>query len=255
VEVYIDESGHATQGDVFVLGGVGGTSRQWEGFADDWNAILRSAGLMEPFHAVEFEGAREEWEQFRDRRDEWRRIHDGLTDVIIGHKLTMMGVGVPLPLWREMDEESRRKNDPYLLATEAMVSGLARDSELTTGGALDLAFYFEKRKDTAAAAERMFTAIRNHPLVERRTVSRPSGSETNNGRSYRQPILWRTRSENASSRSSRGTRRSGGSARRSPRTYISGTSQSRGRTRPSSFHQAIESTLGGIVMDRPRPPC
>lgn len=67
-----------------------------------------------------------------------------------------------------MDEEARRKNDPYLLATEAMVSGLARDSELTSGGEVDFAFYFEKREDTAAAAERMFHAIRAHPLVERR---------------------------------------------------------------------------------------
>lgn len=168
VQIYIDESGHATQGDVFVLAGLGGTSRQWEGFADEWNGVLRSAGLSEPFHAVEFEGARKQFKQFRDRRDEWRRIHDGLTDVIVNHKLTMMGVGVPLPWWREMDEESRRKNDPYLLATEAMVSGLARDSELTGGGELDLAFYFEKREDTAAAAERMFANIRQHPMVERR---------------------------------------------------------------------------------------
>ena len=168
VEVYIDESGHATQGDVFVLAGLGGTARQWEGFADEWNAVLQGAGLTEPFHAVEFEGARKQFEQFRNRRDEWRAIHDGLTDTIIRHKLTMMGVGVPLPLWRQMDEAARRKNDPYLLATEAMVSGLARDSEVTSGEPVELAFYFEKREDTAAAAERMFTAIRNHPLVERR---------------------------------------------------------------------------------------
>jgi hypothetical protein len=48
------------------------------------------------------------------------------------------------------------------------VSGLARDSEVTSGEAVDLAFYFERREDTAAAAQRMFTAIRAHPLVERR---------------------------------------------------------------------------------------
>jgi hypothetical protein len=168
VEIYIDESGHASQGDVFVLAGLGGTARQWEGFADDWNGVLQSAGLTEPFHAVEFEGARKQFDQFRERRDEWRAIHDDLTDVILKHKLTMMGIGVPLPLWRQMDDESRRKNDPYLLATEAMVSGLARDSELTSGGDVDLAFYFEKREDTAAAAERMFRAIRTHPMVARR---------------------------------------------------------------------------------------
>lgn len=33
---------------------------------------------------------------------------------------------------------------------------------------LELAFYFEKRKDTAAAAERMFNAIQQHPLVVNR---------------------------------------------------------------------------------------
>ena len=168
VEIYIDESGHASQGDVFVLAGLGGTARQWDGFAHEWNHVLTSAGLSEPFHAVEFEGAREQFEQFRDRRDEWRRIHDSLTDAIIGHKLTMMAASVPLPVWRQMDEDSRRKNDPYLLATEGIVSAVARDGELTTGGDLDLAFYFEKRKDTAAAAERMFGAIRSHPLVQKR---------------------------------------------------------------------------------------
>jgi hypothetical protein len=168
VEIFIDESGHSSQGDVFVLAGLGGTSRQWERFADNWNGVLKSAGLTDPFHAVEFEGARKQFTQFRERRSEWRAIHDGLTDTIIRHKLTMMGVGVPLPRWREMDEEARRKNDPYLLATEAMVSGLASDSELTSGAEMDLAFYFERRDDTAAAAERMFHAIRTHPLVERR---------------------------------------------------------------------------------------
>jgi uncharacterized protein DUF3800 len=168
VEIYVDESGHASQGDVFVLAGLGGTARQWNGFADEWSAVMAAAGLTEPFHAVEFEGARQQFQQFRERRDEWRRLHDGLTDIILRHKLTMMGVGVPLPVWREMDEESRRKNDPYLLATEALVSGLARDGALTSGEPPDIAFYFEKRKDTAAAAERMFTAIRQHPLVMNR---------------------------------------------------------------------------------------
>ncbi len=168
VEIYVDESGHASQGDVFVLAGVGGTSRQWEGFADEWNTVMATAGLTDPFHAVEFEGARDQFEQFRERRDEWRAIYDGLTDVILKHKLTMMGIGVPLPVWRQMDEESRRRNDPYLLATEALVSGLARDSALTSGEPPDLAFYFEKRKDTAAAAERMFAAIRQHPLIMNR---------------------------------------------------------------------------------------
>ncbi len=80
----------------------------------------------------------------------------------------MMAPGVPLPVRREMDEESRRKNDRYLLATEAIVSGVARDGELTSGGDLDLAFYFENRKETAAAAERMFDAIRAYALVEKR---------------------------------------------------------------------------------------
>ncbi|MEO8035562.1 MAG: DUF3800 domain-containing protein [Acidobacteriota bacterium] len=168
VEIYIDESGHASVGEVFALAGLGGTSRQWVGFADEWGAVMHSAGLTKPFHAVEFEGARGQFEQFRDRRDEWRAIHDGLTDVILRHKLTMMGAVVPLPVWRQMDAESRRTNDPYFLATEAIVSGVACDGELTTGGELDLAFYFEKRKDTAAAAERMFHAIRAHPLVAQR---------------------------------------------------------------------------------------
>jgi hypothetical protein len=168
VEIYVDETGHSAEGEIFALAGLGGTSRQWAGFAEEWNAVLRRAGLAEPFHAVEFEGARKQFEEFRQRRDEWRAIHNALTDVIIGHKLMMMGSVVVLEAWRQMDEEARRKNDAYFLATEAMVSAVARDGELTTGGDLELAFYFEKRKDTAAAAERMFEAIRAHPMVAKR---------------------------------------------------------------------------------------
>ncbi len=168
VEIYIDETGHSAEGEVFALAGLGGTTKQWAGFAEEWNAVLRHAGLTEPFHAFEFEGARKQFEQFRQRRDEWRAIHDALTDVIVAHKLTMMGSVVLLEEWRQMDEESRRKNDAYFLATEAMVSAVARDGELTTGGDLELAFFFEKRKDTAAAAERMFGAIRSHPMVAKR---------------------------------------------------------------------------------------
>jgi len=140
----VHESGHASEGEVFALAGLGGTSRQWMGFADEWNAVMYSGGLTEPFHAVEFEGAWKQFEHFRERRDEWRAMHDALTDVILRHKLTMMSAVVPLPVWRQMDAESRRTNDPYFLATEAIVSDVARDGELTTGGELDLAFYFEK---------------------------------------------------------------------------------------------------------------
>jgi hypothetical protein len=47
VDIYVDESGHASQGDVFVLAGLAGTSRQWEGFAADWNDVLACFGLTE----------------------------------------------------------------------------------------------------------------------------------------------------------------------------------------------------------------
>lgn len=168
VEIYIDDTGHAAEGEIFALAGLGGTSRQWEGFADEWKAVLQSAGLAEPFHAVQFEGARGQFEQFRQRRDQWRRIHDGLTDVIVGHKLQMMAAVVALEAWRQMDQEARRQNDPYVLATECIVSAIAKDGALTTGGEVELAFYFEKRKDTAAAAARMFKAICEHPMVAKR---------------------------------------------------------------------------------------
>jgi hypothetical protein len=108
VEICIDESGHASQGDVFVLAGLGGTSLQWEASSMTGTASSK-AGLADPFLAVEFDGARKQFTQFRERRDEWMAIHDGLTDVILNHKLTMMGVGVSLPLWREVDEEARRR--------------------------------------------------------------------------------------------------------------------------------------------------
>jgi hypothetical protein len=165
VEVFVDESGHASQGDVFVLAGLAGTSRQWEGFDEDWKTVMTGADLKGPFHAVEFDGARGQFKEFRQRRDQWRKIHEGLADVILEHKLTMMGVGVPLPRWRQMDWDARRKNDPYLLATEALIEGIARDGALTNGRSPSYSFLFEKRKDTAAAAERMFDAIRRHPLV------------------------------------------------------------------------------------------
>lgn len=61
VEIYVDESGHASQGDVFVLAGLGGTSRQWEGFGNEWNSVLSSTGLTEPFHAVAFDDARKQF--------------------------------------------------------------------------------------------------------------------------------------------------------------------------------------------------
>lgn len=168
VEIYIDETGHAAEGEIFALAGLGGTSKQWEGFADQWNGVLQAAGLSEPFHAVEFEGARGQFRQFRERREEWRGIHEGLTDVIVGRKLKMMAAVVPLQAWRQMDDEACKRNDPYLLATEGIVSAIAKDAALTTGEDVELAFYAEKRKDIAAAAECMFRAIREHPMVAKR---------------------------------------------------------------------------------------
>ena len=56
VEVYVDESGHSTQGSVFAMGAIAGTADQWSSFDSDWLGVMASAGFSEPFHAVEFEG-------------------------------------------------------------------------------------------------------------------------------------------------------------------------------------------------------
>jgi hypothetical protein len=63
------------------------------------------------------------------------------------------------------------------------------------GGEIDPAFFhFEKREDTAAAAERMFHAMRAHPLVEQgeRLTSFQFGA--NRGRSCRPRTSSRTKS-------------------------------------------------------------
>jgi hypothetical protein len=79
--------------------------------------------------------------------------------------LVMLGAMVPLEAWRQMDVTSQRKNDPYLLATEALVEGVPISFGMSRGSDFELAFFFEKRNDTAAAAERMFNAVKAHPEV------------------------------------------------------------------------------------------
>lgn len=165
VEVYADESGHASEGPIFALAGLGGTTEQWTGFDEEWLGTLQEFGLNEPFHAVDFEGLRRQFEPLRADRARAMELHRRLTEIINRHKLLMFGAVVVLDEWRAMDEEAKRANDPYFLCTEAVVAGLGSDSALTDDRTFELHFWFEKRKDTAAAAERMFAKIREHPAI------------------------------------------------------------------------------------------
>ena len=122
VEVYVDESGHASQASVFSMGAIAGTEEQWALFDSEWRDAL--AGFDEPFHAVEFEGLRGQFRRMRERREDAVALHRRLTDVINRRTLVMLGANVPLEPWRQMDIAAQRKNDPYLLATEALLEGI-----------------------------------------------------------------------------------------------------------------------------------
>ena len=165
VEVYVDESGHSSEGSIFAMGAIAGTANQWSLFDSEWLETMSSAGFSAPFHAVEFEGLRGQFECLRADRLAAVALHERLTDIINRRTLAMLGVIVPLEMWRQMDDVSRRKNDPYVLAMEALIEGLPMSFGMSGGSEYELAFFFEKRKDTAGAAERMFSAIQGHPEV------------------------------------------------------------------------------------------
>lgn len=125
VRLYLDESGHSANHDYVIVAGLIGTSEAWSGFAERWNAILESHGVVAPFHMTDFEAKQR---QFKGWDEEARRrpLMKALMDEISSRLLFLCGAAISVQSFDAYDWASgfpgaEPLEDPYHFAMQEVI--------------------------------------------------------------------------------------------------------------------------------------
>ena len=101
LELYLDESGHASRHPFVAVAGFMGTAEAWSDFAAKWNAILVSHGVIPPFHMTDFEAKKAQFHGWDEARR--RALLAPLMREITTRPLCMVGAALSVETFHALD--------------------------------------------------------------------------------------------------------------------------------------------------------
>jgi hypothetical protein len=123
MQAYFDESGHSANTNSIAVAGLAAFEYQWDGFDEEWNAALASAGVA-VFHMTDFENRKKAFVGW-DEHTQKRPLIAQLLQIITRRKLVAVGTAVSVPFFESIPPDEYEDNDffedPYHLALEETI--------------------------------------------------------------------------------------------------------------------------------------
>jgi hypothetical protein len=118
-EAYFDDSGHPSQSVVLVAGFIS-TKEKWKKFEDEWNRVLKDAGLAH-LHMTDFENSKK-WTSLK-KQSLRRRFRNAITRWTLFH----ISHTVPMPEYRKINDQyafEEYQGGPYALAARTVAKSI-----------------------------------------------------------------------------------------------------------------------------------
>jgi hypothetical protein len=140
IRIFLDESG---DGVSFALAGLIGAEENWEGFAEDWNAVMAKHGLKGvALHMRELQKSPDEpWVSLRKDPARVDALLNDLADVIIKHKLALFGAVLLMEEYHALDGQGKKRwPNPYKLCFETALAAADEACDPAPGGKIFMIF-------------------------------------------------------------------------------------------------------------------
>lgn len=122
LKIFLDESGDDVS---YAIAGLVGAQENWDGFRDDWNAVMEKHGLPNvALHMKELQNSpKEPWVSFRTAPNRIQALLGDLADVIIAHKLAAFGAVLLMHEYNALSPEGKKRwPNPYKLCFETTLA-------------------------------------------------------------------------------------------------------------------------------------
>jgi len=131
LQLYLDESGHASRHPIVAVAGFLGTAEAWSDFPARWNGILSSHGVVPPFHMTDFEAKKAQFRGWDETRR--RALLAPLMDEITARPLCMIGTALAVDRFNALDwdiyPEYQRIENPYHWAMQDVLRHAVKASD------------------------------------------------------------------------------------------------------------------------------
>lgn len=125
---YTDETGHPDDPKVEYVGMAGFVAPRgaWELFESGWNDLLKNAGLVAPFHMIDFAHSNGQFRSWKGNEETRRAFLGRALNLIVETGATPVGAVVSTSSFKTLTlEQQSHFNDPYYLAFQNCTRGIA----------------------------------------------------------------------------------------------------------------------------------